>query len=70
MNSAFKEGTQGGCNDQGRFSANFQAPYVRGVHKNERFARSLAILQSQMNFFQKLNGECVDKSMYLLCKHH
>ena len=42
--------------------AKFQAPYVRGVHKNERFARSLAILHSQMDFLQGLNGECVEEN--------
>ena len=38
VNSAFKKGTQSGCNVQHRFSAIFQALYGNGMHKNERLA--------------------------------
>ena len=38
VNSAFKKGTQSGCNVQHRFSAIFQALYANGMHKNERLA--------------------------------
>ena len=56
MNSAFKEGTQCSCNAQDRFSAKFRAPYASSMHKNEQLARSLAMLHSQMDFLQGLNG--------------
>ena len=49
MNSAFKEGTQGGYNAQDRFCAQFQALYASGMHKNEQLPRS------QMDFLQGLN---------------
>ena len=56
MKTTFKEGRLGGCHAQDRFSAKFQAPYASGVHKNKPLARSLAILHSQMDFLQGLNG--------------
>ena len=65
MNSAFKEGTQGACNVQDRFSAKFQAPYIRDLHQNKRFAMSLAFLHKQMDFLQRLLNECVKSSTYI-----
>ena len=65
VNSAFKEGTQGACDAQDRFCAKFQAPYVKGMDRNERFSRSLAFRHPQIDFLQRLPSECVENSTYV-----
>ena len=65
VNSAFKEGTQGACNAHDRFSAMFQAPYVRGMDHKQRFARPLAFLHLQIDFLQRLPSECIENSTNL-----